>query len=173
MGATRSDRRAESKREGLSAAELREFVARLAAQPERGEHLFDEDDDARVHELIWDGPEVNAWVIRRSENADTAYHDLDESAAAIAVLAGHVREDLLSLGGLPRTRLIGPGETFTIEPTAIHRVLHAGGGPALTIHAYSPPLRRTGAYRVTPDGVLLREVGSPEVERSTPGLALA
>ena len=47
---------------------------------------------------------------------------------------------------------------------AIHRVLHAGGEPAVTIHAYSPPLRRTGAYRVGPRGDLQREAQPFEVE---------
>ena len=51
---------------------------------------------------------------------------------------------------------MGPGETFFVAPTAIHRVLHAGDGPAVTIHAYSPPLTRTGAYRLGPDGALER-----------------
>jgi hypothetical protein len=62
-------------------------------------------------------------------------------------------------------------ESFTVEPTAIHRVLHAGEGAAVTIHAYSPPLRRTGAYRIDPDGVLARESQDYEVElRGEPAL---
>ena len=55
--------------------------------------------------------------------------------------------------------------------TAIHRVLHAGKQPAVTIHAYSPPLLRTGAYRIGPDGELERELLSYEEElRATPAL---
>ena len=55
---------------------------------------------------------------------------------------------------------------------AIHRVLHAGTGPAVTIHAYSPPLRRTGAYRVGADGTLERESQPFEVElRGEPAAA--
>ena len=34
---------------------------------------------------------------------------------------------------------------------------HAGGEPAVTVHAYSPPLRRLGAYVVEPSGALRRE----------------
>ncbi|HEY5431383.1 MAG TPA: hypothetical protein VIK04_19870 [Solirubrobacteraceae bacterium] len=34
----------------------------------------------------------------------------------------------------------------------------------MTIHAYSPPLRRTGAYRVGDDGALERESLNFEVE---------
>jgi hypothetical protein len=56
---------------------------------------------------------------------------------------------------------------------AIHRVLHAGDRPAVTIHAYSPPLIRTGAYRIGPHGELERELLSAEEElRPTPAGAL-
>jgi hypothetical protein len=33
---------------------------------------------------------------------------------------------------------------------------HPGGAQAVSIHAYSPPLLRTGAYEVADDGRLLR-----------------
>ena len=35
-------------------------------------------------------------------------------------------------------------------------VVHGGGGPAVTINAYSPPLWRMGAYETTPAGALQR-----------------
>jgi mannose-6-phosphate isomerase-like protein (cupin superfamily) len=59
---------------------------------------------------------------------------------------------------------VGSGETFVVPAVAIHRVLHAGTGPAVTIHAYSPPLTRTGVYRIAPDGQLHRESLPSEVE---------
>jgi len=111
-------------------------------------------------------------VICWSEDQDTGFHDHDESAAAIAVVSGKVREDRLALAGPPHSREIDAGETFTVPPVAIHRVLHAGDRPAITIHAYSPPLRRTGAYRVGTDGELERESQPFEVElRGEPALA--
>ena len=130
------------------------------------------DSDARVYEEIWNDGDVNAWVICWSEDQDTGFHDHDESGAGIAVVSGTVREDRLTLSGPPRSRTFGAGETFTVPPVAIHRVLHAGDRPAVTIHAYSPPLRRTGAYRVGPDGELERESQPFEVElRGEPALA--
>ncbi len=141
----------------LSAPALECFVATLAEQPERWAHLVRHADDARVYEQIWDGEEVNAWVICWSEDQDTGFHDHDESAAAIAVISGRVREERLTLGAAPCVRESGAGEVFSLPPVAIHRVLHAGAGPAVTIHAYSPPLTRTGAYRIGPDGELERQ----------------
>jgi quercetin dioxygenase-like cupin family protein len=156
----------------LSPDRLERFAAGLAAAPERWRHLVRHADDLRVYEQIWDDDDVNAWLICWSEDQDTGFHDHDESAAAITVVSGLVREDRLTLGGAPRSRELGAGETFMVPPVAIHRVLHAGDGPAVTIHAYSPPLRRTGAYRVGSDGELERESQPFEVElRSEPVLA--
>jgi len=148
----------------LTIDELRAFATMLANEPERWGHLVHHADDIRVYEQIWDDEAVNAWVICWSEDQDTGFHDHDDSAAAIAVVSGRVREDRLTLGPGSRSRELGAGTTFTVPPVAIHRVLHAGAGPAVTIHAYSPPLVRSGAYRNGPHGELLREVVTTEEE---------
>ena len=156
----------------LTETELRLFAAGLAATPERWRHLVHHADDVRVYEQIWDDEDVNAWVICWSEDQDTGFHDHDDSAAAISVVEGSVREDRLSIGAVPTSRKFGPGTTFTVPPVAIHRVLHGGGAPAVTIHAYSPPLRRTGAYRISSRGELEREAQPFEVElRAEPAIA--
>jgi quercetin dioxygenase-like cupin family protein len=156
----------------LTLAELERFVAGLAATPERWQHLVRHSDDVRVYELIWDDEDVNAWVICWSEDQDTGFHDHDESAAAVAVISGQVREDRLRLGGSHSTHTIQGGSTFTVPPTAIHRVLHTGDAPAVTVHAYSPPLTRTGAYKVGVGGELERESLSLEEElRGEPALS--
>jgi quercetin dioxygenase-like cupin family protein len=148
----------------LPADELERFVSMLTAWPEFWRKHVRHSGDLRVYEQIWDDEDVNAWVICWSEDQDTGFHDHDDSGAAIAVISGQVREERLRVGSGPVGREIGPGEVFTLPPTAIHRVLHAGDGPAVTIHAYSPPLRRTGAYRIAEGGELERESQTFEVE---------
>ncbi|MGB9185832.1 MAG: cysteine dioxygenase family protein [Solirubrobacteraceae bacterium] len=155
----------------LSLQALERFTTELAASRQRWRHLV-RHGDARVYEQIWDDADVNAWLICWSQDQDTGFHDHDDSAAGIAVVSGRVREDRLTMGGATRSRELGPGQTFTVAPVAIHRVLHAGHRPAVTIHAYSPPLRRTGAYRVGREGELEREAQAVEVElRAEPVLA--
>jgi quercetin dioxygenase-like cupin family protein len=148
----------------LTVPELKRFAVDLTASHERWRQHVRHTADLRVYAQIWDDEDVNAWVICWSEDQDTGFHDHDESAAAITVVSGRVREDRLRLAGDPIAREFGPGSTFTVPPVAIHRVLHAGDGPAVTIHAYSPPLQRTGAYRVGPDGSLQRESQPFEAE---------
>jgi quercetin dioxygenase-like cupin family protein len=156
----------------LTRSELERFVADLAAESHRWRHFVSHAGDARVFEVIWEDEDVNAWVICWSEDQDTGFHDHDESAAVVAVIAGQVREERLGVGSSPQARVLSAGSTITIPATAIHRVLHAGTGPAVTIHAYSPPLSRTGAYSVGPDGELQRESLSIEEElRAEPALS--
>lgn len=148
----------------LQPAELERFVEDLARSPQYWSHHVRHADEMRVFELIWDDEEVNAWVICWSEDQDTGFHDHDVSAAAIAVLAGEVREERLRIGSPSQARTTEAGGVFSVPPVAIHRVLHAGTAPAVTIHAYSPPLTRTGAYRVAAYGELQRELLSIEEE---------
>lgn len=155
---------------GLSLDELTRFVDRLAAERDRWEHLVRHSGDARVYEQIWDDEQVNAWVICWSEDQDTGFHDHDESSAAIAVLRGQVREDRLGFGVPTVRQLVRAPGTITIPPVAIHRVMHAGSGPAVTIHAYSPRLVRTGVYSVGATGELERRSVPIEEELRAEGV---
>ncbi len=148
----------------LTTSALERFVARMVATPALWQHAVRHASDVRVYEQIWDDEDVNAWVICWSEDQDTGFHDHDDSSAAIAVIEGRVREDRLRVGDEPRSRTFGPGQVFTVPAVAIHRVLHAGDVPAVTLHAYSPPLARTGAYRIGAEGELERELLSNQEE---------
>jgi predicted metal-dependent enzyme (double-stranded beta helix superfamily) len=137
--------------------QLERFVARLAESPARWRHLVRHERDVRVYEQIFSDACINAWLICWSGGQDTGFHDHDESAGAIAVVAGRVRDERFAIGADPRGREFAEGQRFNIPPNAIHRVIHAGAQPAITLHAYSPPLVRMGAYRVGPDGELERQ----------------
>ena len=78
-----------------------------------------------------------------------------------------MREERLVLGrpvDAPIARTAGAGSSFTFGASDIHRVLHAGTEPAVTIHAYSPPLVRMGSYTIEPSGQLRRHAVSYEQE---------
>jgi predicted metal-dependent enzyme (double-stranded beta helix superfamily) len=153
-------------RDGMSLApeQLEQFVARLASEPARWRHLVRHEHDVRVYEQICGDEHINAWLICWSDEQDTGFHDHDESAGAIAVLRGRVRDERLAIGSAPQVREFEAPQRFNIAPNAIHRVVHAGHEPAITLHAYSPPLIRMGAYRIGREGELEREALSCEQE---------
>lgn len=148
----------------LSRSELEAFAQATAGTRAKWEELVRHSPDARIFEQVWDDAEVNAWLICWTEQQDTGWHDHDNSAAAICVLEGQIREERLRMAAAPASRVLRAGATFYVPASAIHRVLHAGSGPAVTLHAYSPPLTRTGAYRLRADGELQRVSQSYEDE---------
>jgi hypothetical protein len=140
----------------LTRSELEKFTNALVASPERWRHLVRHRSGGRIYEQLWGDEELNAWLICWSRDHDTGFHDHELSSAVIAVIDGYVREERLRLLQAPSSQVAGPGSSLYVPPAAIHRVLHWGSAPAVTIHAYSPPLRTTGAYRLGPDGGLER-----------------
>ena len=140
----------------LDAAELAALVDGLAARPDVWRHLVAHRPDARTYEQLHRDDHVAVWLICWMNDHDTGFHDHDLSAGALSVVRGAVREERLVLGGAPASRVVSAGQSLTFAASDIHRVSHAGSEPAVTLHAYSPPLWRMGAYEVSPDGTLRR-----------------
>ena len=144
----------------MNAPELVEFVQGLAERPQLWSHLIEHDRAARCYSELMRNDDVAAWLICWMDEQDTGFHDHDLSAGAVAVAAGSVREDRLALGAAPRSRVVDAGDAFSFSAADIHRVQHEPGTDAVTIHAYSPPLWRMGAYEVRADGSLRRHAMS-------------
>jgi predicted metal-dependent enzyme (double-stranded beta helix superfamily) len=140
----------------LTALELSMFVAELAGRPELWIHLVRHDSSRRVYEELFSDAFITAWLICWSEDHDTGYHDHDISCGAVSVVGGRVREERLRIDGPPRDRAFAAGDSFHFSAADIHRVRHTGADPAVTLHVYSPPLARMGAYVIGTDGVLAR-----------------
>ena len=148
----------------LDAAELRTLATGLAARPELWRPHLRPDPARRTFHALVREPHATVWLICWMPGHDTGFHDHDGAAGAVAVVQGQVCEERLRLGGSPLRSVHGAGEVFTFGPHDIHRVTHVAGAPAVTIHAYSPELRRMGAYDVGPDGVLQRRALDETVE---------
>jgi hypothetical protein len=148
----------------LSGAELRAFVAELADRPELWIERVSHDPGQRHYEELLSDADVTVWLICWMDEQDTGFHDHNASAGAVAVVGGRVREERLTLDGPPSERVFTAGDVFHFSAADIHRVRHAGSGPAVTLHVYSPPLLTMGAYFLNDDGVLARRPISPAEE---------
>jgi predicted metal-dependent enzyme (double-stranded beta helix superfamily) len=140
----------------LGERELLAVVRGVAARPAAWRHLVAHDHEQRRYEELVRDDRVSVWLICWSDDQDTGFHDHDLSAGALTVVRGQVCEERLVLGGAPASRTLLKGESLAFNASDIHRVSHTGTGPAVTLHAYSPPLWRMGAYEVSPDGTLRR-----------------
>src|SRR3954466_8719546 len=121
----------------LSTQELRDLVTRLAGDRGAWDHLVRHDANQRTYEQVILNEDVGVWLICWMDDHDTGFHDHDISSGAVAVVEGLVPEERLSVGHAPVARVYSPGEVFDFKASDIHRMAHAGGGPAISIHAYS------------------------------------
>jgi hypothetical protein len=140
----------------LSGPELEAFVTELAGRPELWIEFVKHDASQRVYEELLSDRHLTAWLICWMDEHDTGFHDHDVSCGAVAVVSGAVCEERLTIEGPTRNAMYRAGGTFHFSSSDIHRVSHAGSDPAVTLHVYSPPLLRMGAYVIGDDGVLAR-----------------
>ena len=148
----------------LGADQLKELANKVAADRDSWGHLVDHSGDERTFHQLRADTDSEVWLICWGEGHDTGYHDHDGSAGAVNVVAGTVVEERLVIQGAPAERIASAGDSFFFTAFDIHRVRHAGDDPAITIHAYSPPLKRVGSYTVEPDGRLARHAQDAEEE---------
>jgi hypothetical protein len=139
----------------LDPEELRDLVASIACDPGSWAHHVGFDDDQRVYASLHRDAHVDVWLLCWTPENDTGWHDHDISSGAVAVVAGELAENNLTVatGGV-ETR-IGAGKAFAFGPEHIHRLNGAEPG-SVSVHAYSPPLWRMGQYAVSDAGVLRR-----------------
>ena len=138
----------------LGPHELRDLVASIAKDTDAWAHHVGFDDDRRVYALLHRDDHVDVWLLCWTPENDTGWHDHDVSSGAVAVVAGALVENNLTLTGGVDAR-VGAGKAFCFGPEHIHRLNGAKPG-SVSVHAYSPPLRRMGQYDVTETGVLRR-----------------
>jgi predicted metal-dependent enzyme (double-stranded beta helix superfamily) len=141
----------------LERPELRALVARIAADPDQWRPLVRYEAAERHFEQLWRDEHVDVWVITWARGNDTGFHDHDISRGAVAVVEGELVEECLALAGAPREIQHAAGGAFDFDASHVHRMRHDADTPAVSIHAYSPPLWRMGAYTVDADGTLRRE----------------
>jgi hypothetical protein len=135
--------------------ELHGLVCRLAEEG-AWRALVHEDPERRRFEQLLRDDDVDVWVLSWMQFHDTGYHDHDASCGAVAVVEGEVVEEQLTIGGTPLRTIHRSGETFSFDPSRVHRMHNETVSLAVSIHAYSPPLTRLGAYVIEPDGTLRR-----------------
>jgi predicted metal-dependent enzyme (double-stranded beta helix superfamily) len=140
----------------LDLPSLLRLVSGIAADPAAWRPLVNLDADHRHYAQLWRDDRLDVWVISWMNGHDTGFHDHDLSNGAVAIVEGELVEERLAIGGPPRRQRYGAGTSFHFDASHVHRMHQAGSGPAISIHAYSPPLWRMGAYVIEPDGALRR-----------------
>jgi mannose-6-phosphate isomerase-like protein (cupin superfamily) len=102
--------------------------------------------DERWWTRLYGDETVDVWLLTWVQDTGTDLQDHGHSAGAFTVVSGvldEVRPD--GSGGLATTRMRS-GQIRTVERGAVHDVRSPASVPAISIHAYSPPLREMTFY---------------------------
>ncbi|MFJ1702878.1 cysteine dioxygenase [Kitasatospora sp. NPDC088346] len=152
-----------SARPPLSPDALRAVVRKLAERPQEWLHRVRLAGDDRWYERLAADADHEVWLISWLPGQSTGFHDHGGSRGAFTVALGELEE--LSLGGPEQQLLIrrlGRGTERAFGPEYLHDVRNTGAGPAVTIHAYSPPLGGMSRYELRAGGLVRTAVEGPE-----------
>lgn len=136
---------------------LEAHVRAVAADRRIWEPHHSLDSEHRVSVRLGVEGDVETWVISWMPGHDTGFHDHGASAGAFCIARGTLVEDLLTLRDTPDSRRLPAGASASFTSAHVHRVRNPGPAPAVSVHAYSPPLTALGAYLIGPGGRLQRE----------------
>lgn len=133
----------------LSTGQLADHTRFLAGELLAGSHPWRFDPRSRWHQRLYRDDRVDVWLITWLPTQGTQLHDHGGSSGAFTVLQGTLEE--ASVVG-PRTaahllRTSRPtGATVSFGPRYVHDVLNTSLLPAVSVHAYSPPLTSMTFY---------------------------
>lgn len=156
----------------LSPTQLLQYVRFVAEEVRGGQYLVGFDSAQRWHQRLYRDRRVDLWLISWLPSQGTELHDHGGSAGAFTVLAGTLTETVAPPGHralLRRDRPAGTGVSF--GPHHVHDVGNLAGSPAVSVHAYSPPLTSMTFFDLDPAGSLRRlaSVATDDPESVLPG----
>jgi predicted metal-dependent enzyme (double-stranded beta helix superfamily) len=146
--------------------ELAALTRRYAAAVRAGRHAFVVDPVRRWYELLRNDAAVDVWLITWATEQAAELHDHGDSLGALTVVRGALTEDRWEprRRALHRRRL-DAGRTVGFGRGHVHEVSNPAIGPAVSVHAYSPPLTTMSYYRL--DGAGLRRTRVANTEQGS------
>jgi mannose-6-phosphate isomerase-like protein (cupin superfamily) len=131
----------------LAADDLASLVADYAANPAQWQPLVRFGADERWWLRLHGDDAVDVWLLTWVTDTSTDLHDHGDSAGAFTIVSGEleeVRPD--SANGSLVVTTLHAGDVRGVEPGVVHDVRSPSLAPAVSIHAYSPPLREMTFY---------------------------
>jgi predicted metal-dependent enzyme (double-stranded beta helix superfamily) len=127
-------------------ARLRQLVLDVAASPQHWLHLVRYDPARRWYQRLLLEENREVWLLSWLPGQHTGFHDHGRSAGAFTVVEGCLRERTARSGRPePVGAALPQGSVRSFGPRYVHDVQNESARPAVSVHAYSPPL--TTMYR--------------------------
>jgi quercetin dioxygenase-like cupin family protein len=139
----------------LALADLTALTREIAAEVRAGVHPVLIDPDHRWYRLLRTDDYVDVWLISWATEQAAELHDHAGSLGALTVVSGGLVEHRWAGSGL-RTHSLRAGRSAAFPLGHVHDVGNHEATPAVSVHAYSPPLTAMSYYAVEPGAHLRR-----------------
>jgi hypothetical protein len=166
----------------LNPIELIDYTRLVAEEVAAGRYPFIEyDEEERWHQRVYRDRRVDLWLISWLPSQGTQLHDHGGSSGAFTVISGELSEAIYRPGHSEAAALAehrrSAGAGIGFGDKYVHDVRNLGSEPAVSVHAYSPPLTTMNFYDVDSTGSLQRlatlDTEGPEPQLALPGSAPA
>jgi predicted metal-dependent enzyme (double-stranded beta helix superfamily) len=109
--------------------------------------------------------EYEIWLLSWLPGQHTGFHDHGDASGAFTVASGELRETLAAAGSSRvRRRTAGQGSVTRFGGQHLHDVGNVSTAPAISVHAYSPPLSAMRRYQMTRSGLALLRTDRAELD---------
>jgi predicted metal-dependent enzyme (double-stranded beta helix superfamily) len=147
----------------LSPARLGQIVSEIVAAEHSWRPIVDFSTERRWYRRLVLADDHEIWLLSWLPGQHTGFHDHGEARGAFAVAQGELRETLAQPGkNRVRNRCASTGSVTAFGSRHLHDVSNAATAPAVSVHAYSPPLTAMRRYEMTASGLAL--VGTERAE---------
>lgn len=151
----------------LTPEQLETVIEAVAKRPELYEDLIVADRESRWWLLLYRTPGFEVKLLTWEDDQESDWHDHGGSSGAFRVTAGTLLEKHRAADGVGiDSGIFEVGGHGSFATDYVHDVVHVAGDPAVSIHAYSPPLSGLTYYDRTRFGFVAREFVEEE-RRST------
>jgi rhodanese-related sulfurtransferase len=116
--------------------------------------------ERRWYERLYRGSDYDIWLISWLPGQSTGFHDHGASSGALIVATGILEERRPG----ERASVIHPGNPLAFGPDYTHDVRNVSLAPAISIHAYSPPLDEMNQYELNGARLVARERASAQAD---------
>lgn len=142
-------------RPALSQARLRQVAAGVAARELEWSGLVRYSEEPRWYQRLSWAEDHEVWLLSWLPGQGTGFHDHGGSAGAFAVARGTLQEWTVR-GGRPSPAAArrAQGDVRSFGSWYVHHVINASAHPAVSVHAYSPPLESMRRFEFGPTGLL-------------------
>ena len=140
-------------RSQLSQAHLRRIVTDLASHDQQWRDLVLYTEHPRWYHRLAAAGGYEVWLLSWLPGRGTGFHDHGGSSGAFTVAQGALQE-WTATGDRPNpvAATMAQGAVRSFGPWYVHHVINASAQPAVSAHAYSPPLESMRRFEFSPDG---------------------